>query len=208
MIKAILVSGSRATKMTTRFSDWDYLIFADDFSELTHIRMLLWERHYPKETHVNWGDEKTDEELYRSLCFSKLIYSRDAFYSLLMNRIYPKNVYPTYQEAQCLVARGRLDNVYRFLAEGNGRALRAVTTNLAHQRAKLLNWPLPEQKVDLVTIIINWNDRVQVFDFAESCVSDIEKCDTKFLIKPTLGYQRDLLGRQKGGRIRLRGRIY
>lgn len=122
--------------MVTRFSDWDYLVFADDFLDFLHVRMLLCERHYPKE-----------------------------------------------------------------------RALQAVTTNLAHQRAKVLNRPLPEQKGDLVTTIINWDDRTQVFDFAETCVTDIERCDTEFPIRPTLGRQRDILGRKKGGRIRLRCRL-
>jgi len=204
MIKAILLSGSRATKIVSRFSDWDYLVFADDFLEFAYIRMMLWQRHYPKETHVIWGDEKTDEELYRSLCFSKLIYSRDTFYSLLLNRIYPDKVYPTYHETQCLIARGRLQNVYRFLTEANAKALRPVTTNLAHQRAKLLNWPMPEQKEDLVATILNWDDQEQVFVFAVTCVSDIERFDTEFSIRPTLGHQRGILGRQKGGRLRLR----
>ena len=206
MVNAILLSGSRATKMVSRFSDWDYLVFADNFFEFAYIRRLLWQRHFPIEVHVNWGDDKTDEELYRSLSFSKLIYSRDTFYSLLLNKIYPKKVYPTYQETQLLIARGRLQNVYRFFTEANFKALRPVTINLAHQRAKLLNCPMPEQKEDLVIAIINWNDQKQVFDFAETCVSDIERCETEFLVKPTLGHQRDILGRRKGGKLRLRSK--
>lgn len=204
MVKAILLSGSRATNMVSPFSDWDYLVFADDFHEFAYIRMILCQRHYPKETHVIWGDEKTKEELYRSLCFSKLIYSRGTFYSLLLNKVYPDKVYPMFHETQCLIARGRLQNVYRFFTEANSTALRPVTTNLAHQRSKVLNWPMPEQKEHLVTTIVNWDDQEQVFTFAETCVSDIERCAIEFSIGPTLGYQRDILGRQKDTRFRLR----
>lgn len=201
MIKAILLSGSRATKLTSRFSDWDYLVFTDTYLEFAYLRIFLRQRHYPIETHVNWGNERTDEELYRSLCFSKLIYSWDTFYSYLLNKIYPEKVYPTYQESQNLIARGRLQNVYRFFSEANYKALQPVTTNLAHQRAKLLKLPMPEQKEDLVTIL-NWDEATEVYTFAEACVSDIERCHTEISIEPFIGYQRDILGRKKGRRLR------
>ena len=48
------ISSSRATKTATHFSDCDYLVFADDIFEFDDIRMQLWRRHYPTETHVNW----------------------------------------------------------------------------------------------------------------------------------------------------------
>jgi len=62
------------------------------------------------------------------------------------------------------------------------------------------------EKTDL-TPISNWEDQEQVFSFAKTCVLDIERCDTELLIKPTLGYQRDILGHHKGGEIRFRFRL-
>ncbi|KUO73513.1 MAG: hypothetical protein APF81_14060 [Desulfosporosinus sp. BRH_c37] len=40
MIKAILLSGSRATKLITKFSDWYYMVFTDTIIEFTYLWML------------------------------------------------------------------------------------------------------------------------------------------------------------------------
>lgn len=53
----VLLSGSRATGHITKFSDWDYLVFAGKFGTYVDTFCQLELLHPKEEVHVVWGSE-------------------------------------------------------------------------------------------------------------------------------------------------------
>ncbi|KLU60180.1 hypothetical protein CEB3_c36110 [Peptococcaceae bacterium CEB3] len=169
----VLLSGSRATGHITKFSDWDYLVFAGKFRTYVDTFCQLESLHPDEEVHVVWASRKKQFELYRSLCFAKVVSGKPGFYEYILTQVYPEGKFPTFCEAQILTAESRLDNIQKLWHKPE--AVKLITTNLAHQHAKFLSLELPASKENLVDCISNWDDMELVLGRARIWVDEIRR---------------------------------